>query len=155
MPHTSVANTTILSDARPDVSLPPVPPQIKEKIVSGEFVDLATLLPKAMFSGSAEPDTSKSITVQLAHTGNDFSVHPQPSSRKISSFVSWMEAWNIYLAIIDHSPARAPQLVAYQRIITSTNTQNPLAAWLNNDVQFRTLAASDPSLHWDVRHTDL
>lgn len=67
-----------------------------------------------------------------------------------------MEAWNIYLAIlIDHSPACAPQLVAYQRIITSASINYLFATWLNYDVQFGTLAASDPSLHWDVHHTDL
>ena len=148
--------TTTNVATRSDVSLPPVPPRIKEKIISGEFVDLATLLPSAMFSGSTGAETSKSLTVQLTPLGNDLSVRPQPSSKKISSFASWMEAWNTYLAIlINHSPVRAPQLVAYQRIITSASTQYPLAAWLNYDVQFRTLAASDPSLRWDTRHTDL
>jgi len=117
-------------------SLPPVPPRIKEKIISGEFIELATLLPKAMFSGSGEPETSRPLTLHLTPTGNDLSVRPT-SSRRISSFASWMEAWNIYLAIlIDYSPARAPQLVAYQRIITSANNHYPLAAWLNYDVQF-------------------
>ena len=161
MPPAVVNNTnavcyTPLSATVPTVLLPPVPPRIKEKIISGEFIDLATLLPKAMFLGSIEPETSKSLTVHLNPTGNDLSVRPQPSSKKISSFVSWMEAWNIYLAIIiNHSPARAPQLVAYQRIITSASIHYPLSAWLNYDVQFRTLAASDPLVRWDIRHTDL
>ena len=58
-----------------------------------------------------------------------------------------MEAWNIYLSIvIDYTPARAAELVAYQCIITSASIQYPIAAWLNYDVQFRTLAASDPAL---------
>ena len=62
----------------------------------------------------------------------------------------------LYLAVlIYHSPAWAPQLVAYQRIITSTSAQYPLAAWLNYDTQFRTLEVSDPTLCWDTRHTDL
>ena len=110
MPPVVVNNTnavcyTPLSATVPTVSLPPVPPRIKEKIISGEFIDLATLLPMAMFLGSIEPETPKSLTVHLTVTGNDLSVRPQPSSKKISSFVSWMEAWNIYLAIIiNHSP---------------------------------------------------
>ena len=57
--------------------------------------------------------------------------------------------------LIDHAPAHAPQLVAYQRIITLASNQYPLEAWLNYDVSFRTLAASDPLLRWDVRLTDL
>ena len=161
MPPAVVNNTnavcyTPLSATVPTVLLAPVPPRIKEKIISGEFIDLATLLPKAMFLGSIEPETSKPLTVHLTPTGNDLSVRPQPSSKKISSFVSWMEAWNIYLAIIiNHSPACAPQLVAYQRIITSASIHYPLSAWLNYDVQFRTLAASDSLVCWDIRHTDL
>ena len=67
-----------------------------------------------------------------------------------------MEAWITYLAIlINHAPARAPQLVAYQRIIISASNHYPLAAWLNYDIHFCTLAASDPSLRWEVRLTDL
>ena len=48
-----------------------------------------------------------------------------------------------------------PPRVAYQCIITSASTQYPPTAWLNYNVQFRTLAALDPNLYWDVRHTDL
>ena len=117
-------------------------------------VYLLCYLPKAMFSGSTESETLRSLTVQLM-TANDLTVYPQ-STKKISSFLSKMEAQNVYLAVlIDHCPARAPQLVAYQRIITSTSAHYPLAAWLNYDTQFRTLAASDPTLGWDIRHTDL
>ena len=158
LPATTSTNVGHVSQmgTRFDVSLPPVPPRVKEKIISGEFVDFATLLPSTMFSGSIGADTSKPLTVQLTPMGNDLSVRSQPPAKKITSFTSWMEAWNIYLAIlIDHSPVRAPQLMAYQGIITSASTQYPLAAWLNYDIQFRTLAASDPSLRWDTRHTDL
>ena len=64
--------------------------------------------------------------------------------------------WNLYLAVlIDQFPAWAPQLVAYQRIITSASTQYPLAAWLNYNTQFVTLAVSDPTLRWNTHHTDL
>ena len=138
------------------VSLPAVPSRLKDKIISGEFIDFTSLLSRAMFSGTQSVEPSKFITFYLNPEKDDFSVRPTPPPRKISSFLTWMEAWNIYLAIlIDHAPARAPQLVAYQRIITSASNQSPLAAWLNYDVRFRTLAASDPSLRWDVRHTDL
>ena len=137
-------------------SLPPVPPRIRDRIVRGEFVDFASLLPKAMFSGGSEPETHRSLTVQLASSGDDILIQPVSNSKKITSFPSWMEAWNIYLSIvIDHTPARAAEFIVYQCIITSASIQYPTAAWLNYDVQFRTLAASEPALHWDVRHTDL
>ena len=75
---------TVLPGAHPDVSLPLVPPRTKEKIISGEFIDLATSLPKAMFWGSTEPETSRSLTVQLI-TSNDLAVYPQSTKNKITS----------------------------------------------------------------------
>ena len=67
-----------------------------------------------------------------------------------------MEAWNVYLAVrVSISPSCAPQLIAYQRIITSANSQHSLHAWLSYDVRFRTKAANDPSLRWDIRDLDL
>ena len=57
-------------------------------------------------------------------------------------------ALNIYLSIrIDHAPSKATKMVAYQCIITLASTQYPPTAWLNHDVHFCTLAASDPNLH--------
>ena len=58
-------------------------------------------------------------------------------------------------ALTTYVPSCAPSLIAYQRIITSASVSYPLQSWLNYDVQFRMLAASDPSLHWDTRHPDL
>ena len=66
------------------MSLPPVPPQTKEMITSNEFIDLAILLPKAVFLGSTEPHTSRYLTVQLT-TNNDLAVRPQ-STKKVTSF---------------------------------------------------------------------
>ena len=58
----------------------------------GEFTEFTNLLPKTMFSSGVEPEARRSLTVQLASTGNDLSIHPTPGSRKITSFSSWMEA---------------------------------------------------------------
>ena len=79
---------TVLPGAHPDVSLPPVPPRTKEKIISGEFIDLATLLPKAMFSGSTELETSRSLTVQLT-TSNDLAVRPQSTKKSLHFHHGW------------------------------------------------------------------
>ena len=155
--QSSVMNTIPTSmTTSTDQLLPPVPPRIRERIIKGEYIDFATLLPSIMFSSSLELDSTTSFTVQLPHNNGNLSVHPTAKTRKITSFSSWMEAWNVYLAVcIDHMPSRAPSLVAYQRIITSANTLHPLESWLHYDVQFRTLAASNPTLRWDTRHPDL
>lgn len=60
---TNVVCHTALPGVCPDVLLLPVLPRIKENIISGEFVYLATLLPSAMFLGSAEVETSRSLTL--------------------------------------------------------------------------------------------
>ena len=125
-------------------------------MISGEFIDFTSLLSKDMFSGSQSFEPSKFITVHVSPKKDDFSVHPTPPPHKISSFATWMEAWNIYLAIlIDHAPAHASQLVMHQRIITSTSNRYPLTARLNYEMCFHMLASSDPLLQWDVRLTDL
>ena len=152
----SISGQTHVQPTAIQSSLLPVPPHIRDHIIHGEFIEFTSLLPKAMFSGGSEPEAHRSLTVQLASTGNDLSIHPTPGSRKITSFSSWMETWNIYLAIcIDYTPTRAAKLIAYQRIITSASIQYPTAAWLSYDVRFCMLAASDPTLYWDARHTDL
>ena len=94
-------------------------------------------LPKAMLESASETETLKSLMVQLAPSGDDISVKPAPSLRKINSFISWMEAWNVYPSIIiSHTPSRAAELVAYQRIITSASIEYPPSAWLTTTPSF-------------------
>ena len=78
------------------------------------------------------------------------------ASKKITTFQSWMEAWNIYLAIlVDHVPTHAPSLIVYLRIITSASSHHPPSAWLNYTVWFHTLAAANPLLRWDICKNEL
>ena len=76
--------------------------------------------------------------------------------KSITSFDTWMQAWNIYLAVLlAHNPSRAVELFGYQRLICSANTLLPVHSWLQYDSTFRTLAAANPLLRWDQRHPDL
>ena len=155
-PLAMTSNQGLADSLRQSQTLPPIPAKIKERIIRGEYIDFTTLIPKAMLSSNVEPEHPTSFIVQLPSGSGDFSLHPSAKGRKITSFSSWMEAWNVYLAIrVDHIPSCAPSLIAYQRIITSASVSYPLQSWLNYDVQFRMLAASDPSLRWDTRHPDL
>ena len=75
-----------------------------------------------MLSGGLEPETCRSVMVQLVFSGVDILIQPASHSSKINSFALWMEVWNIYLSIIiDHMPARIAKFVVYQSIITSYN----------------------------------
>jgi len=62
--------------------------------------------PKSMF-GAPEPQ-SQTLTIQLNPSGDNFSVQPQATGKKITSFSAWMEAWNVYMAYRTHSTPHCP-----------------------------------------------
>ena len=67
-----------------------------------------------------------------------------------------MEAWNIYIpVVIAHYPARALELLAYQRTICDASSRFPAHCWLRYDASFRACAAADRSLRWDAKNNDL
>ena len=155
-PCSSSVPTLLPTPSLPQPTLPPIPARIQERIARGEYIDFTALLPKSMFG--APESQSQTLTLQLNSSGDNYSIQPPTATanKKITSFAVWMEAWNVYLAVCTSiNPSRAPHLIAYQRIITSANSQHPLHAWLSYDMRFRTKAANDPSLRWDIRDLDL
>ena len=120
---------------------PPMPVPLRQQILQGEYVDFAMLLYRVKFSEVSE------VLV--------LSYRP-PAIKRITSFDTWMQAWNLYLAVIlAHNPSRAVERFGYQRLICYAHTLLPLESWLQYDYKFRTLAAADPLLRWDQRHSDL
>ena len=118
-------------------SLPPVTPRILDKIRKIEHIDFGTLTLRAIF-GTPERTTQTSFTLELTPSGNSFAIQPTCGHKRITSFLAWLETWNIFLAImVDHNPAKASQLIAYQAIITSPCIQYPLHAWLPNSASQR------------------
>ena len=114
----------------PSSTLPPVPAQLRLQILQGEYIDFAML-----FSYASEVQVSSSR---------------QPVIKSITSFDTWMQAWNIYIAVLlAHNPLCAVELFGYQRLICSANTLLPVHSWLQYDSKFRILAAADPLLRWD------
>ena len=81
---------------------------------------------------------------------------PTVQSPKITSFSSWLDAWNTYIAtIVAHNSDRASEILGYQRLIHSASKHFSTSTWLKYDAQFRTLAVSNPQLRWDLRHSEL
>jgi len=67
-----------------------------------------------------------------------------------------MLGMSIYIAtIVAHNPSQASELLGYQHLIHSASKHFGTSAWLKYDVQFRTLAASNPQLWWDLWHSEL
>ena len=145
----------------PTLSLPPVPARLRERIIAGEFIDFNTLLSGAMFSMRESPTLHQAplplFTPQGSHQSSSFHEAQTPATiKRINSFALWMEAWNVYLStLLAVNPSRALELLGYQRLITSANLQLPFSAWMSYDIRFRTLAASNSALRWDIRHPDL
>jgi len=93
-PLPTLMDWSLVINSQAQQSVPP----IKECIIKGEYIDVASLLPKAMFSSSTDPDLPGLVTVYLPSSSDDISVCPatRPKTKqKHTSFLSWMEAWNI------------------------------------------------------------
>ena len=127
----------------------PVDRNMEDKILRGEYVDLALLLPDNLYQSQA-PE----IQLRL----DDSSSGPLGSSvsmvrkRKpvIDSFQKWLEADMVYmLVIVTAYPRRALELIKYQQIISRVVTKFKGLAWLSYNQQFRHHASSNLSLQWD------
>ena len=97
--------------------LPVIPTRVRDKIARGEYIDFASLLSKSMFS-THNPLSQQSVTLRLNSDDDSFTVQPavphSTSSQRISSFASWMEAWNVYLSVCTaFNPSCAAELIQY------------------------------------------
>ena len=93
--------------------------------------------------GTNNPLSQQSVTIQLNPDGDLFAIQPvliaSNSSAKIPSIATWMEAWNIYLSVRTCvNSSCALELIHYQCIITSANSDHPLTAWFKYDQKFCT-----------------
>ena len=80
------------------------------------------------------------------------------SKRCVGDFASWMEAWNVYLAIrVQSAPRLAQQLIKYQAIITQLFSSYPANVCIKYDTCFRQAVARDKarSIPWDHLKEDL
>ena len=150
-------------DAPPDAGLPrvsqlPVPARVKQRIVQGEFTDFDTLLYDSPLPLRYGMSLSPSFSFRLSHdpsvAGDVLIAQQRPANRRaVHDLATWMEAWNVYVTILVASyPARALELLGYQRIICEASSRFPARCWLRYDVSFRTCTAADRSLRWDRKH---
>ena len=82
----------------------------------------------------------------------------RPAKRQVHDLASWLEAWNIFLAVrVQSHPREALQLVKYQAIICHLFTAYSAAACLKYDSLFRQAAARDKSklIAWDHLKEDI
>ena len=80
------------------------------------------------------------------------------TKRQVCDLQSWLEAWNIYLAIrIQTAPKPELQLVKYQTIVCQLFSAYPAASALKYDRLFREAVARSKSttFQWDVLKEDI
>ena len=138
-------------------SLPPVPVKLREKILRGEYIDFRELLPSNMYS---TPLQSNIVTLQLSKESSSEQAltigAPKPTFKhQINSFTTWMQAWNVFLAIAsDHFKNRVFEYLGYQRTITDAASKFRFAQWYEFDKRFRIKQANDKTARWDVIQSD-
>ena len=100
------------------VVLPPVPAKTTQRIIRGEFVEFDSLLHEALYPRRYGIPPTPSFSFRLANdpsSEGEMIVTQQKAvnKRNIRDLGSWMEAWNIYVAVlVAHYPALASELLA-------------------------------------------
>ena len=154
---TTVTSVTTVSPSTPLVSLiqptggssteaiavgpssPPIPIKMAQKIWRNEFIELHDLLPARL--GIPEPTLLDVLT-------KPDSVKPR---KEISTIQQWALCFNTYMAVLTRrQPERIRDLLAYSSIIIKASEEYDDAPWLQYDMRFRRLAATEPSRSWAV-----
>ena len=84
--------------------LPPIPARLVEKVQSGQFVELAELLPDHIGSLSGNPALD-----------NESKTRSKQSKHQVSTILEWVQCFSLYWTVIAlKDPARLPDLLGYQ-----------------------------------------
>ena len=142
------SSSTGPSAVSPFVACTATPPKhLIRRIRLGKFIKFDKLLPvhdELVFGGRERLGTDNK--------------RQRPAKRQVHDLASWLEAWNIFLAVrVQSHPREALQLVKYQAIICHLFTAYSAAACLKYDSLFRQAAARDKSklIAWDHLKEDI
>ena len=129
----------------------PVDRNLEDKILRGEYVDFALLLPDNLYQ-SQTPE----IQLRLDDSSSGPMGSPVTMVRKkkpvIGTFQKWLDAYMVYmymLVLVTTYPRRGLELIKYQQIISRAVTKFKGLAWVSYDQQFCRRAAYDLSLSWE------
>ncbi|CAG2240258.1 unnamed protein product [Mytilus edulis] len=114
---------------------------IKEKILKGEFIDLACLLKNSVNTGS---DKQK-----LTWAQGEFILQPISQQSKITNIEKWTDAFIIFIYIYCAVHVnRFKELLKYMHTIRLGAQRNQGMGWKNYDEQYRLRKAHEPSSLW-------
>ena len=125
--------------------LPPVPHKLVQKIQSGEFVDMAELLPDRMgIQSTYEPDEK------------DGKRSIKSKRRQVTGILEWVQCFSIYTAVIaDKKPEKVKDLLGYQTLLLEAYMEYEGDSWLGYDRRFRQSVAACPDADWAKIDTTL
>ena len=138
-------------------AVPPVPPRLRDRVVRGEFVDFAELLPSSLSHQHGQcaitlplGDGQGANSVQLAGTMQRL------ARRSVCDFSARLEAWTVHVSIMaQHHPDRVSELIGYQHLILDAHQQFNNESVFNYDSAFRSYMAENPHARWDQVNTTL
>ena len=125
---------------------PPIPVQLWQQILQGEYVDFAMLLHRAKFSEISEVPVS---------------LYKPPEIKRITSFDAGMQAWNLYLAVIlAHNPSQAVELTQEtfnEETGSIINRITPLTSLFLGSTELRLSSNIDSVIYplWDKSFTEI
>ena len=105
---TELRSTSGIKDAELCIGagIPPIPPRLVTRIQSGEFIDMADLLPD-----------------KLAPTNTDRTSKPQWQT--ISNILEWVKYFSAYIAVVcSKQPYRVPDLLRYMTLIIESHMKH-------------------------------
>jgi len=151
MQHSS--STTGAHFSLPQPTLPPIPSRIQERIPKVSTSTSPPYYPNPCLGHqSISPKLSLSSWI---HPGRITPSNPRPpplAEKLLRLLLGWKCGILPIHILLNFSCAL--HLLAYQCIITLANSLHPLYVWVSYDTKFRTKAANDPSLRWDIRDLD-
>ena len=121
---------------------------VKNKIISGAYVDLSTLMP----NNEVRLNSNASF-LSVASTGQ---LVLQQKSKQILSMESWTDLFLIYASIyLSAHPDLTQSLLKYMHIIRTGHKRFGGNGWQMYDEQFRYRMSVDPGRSWDTIDNEL
>lgn len=123
-----------------------VPPELKQKIIGGKFVELADLLTKSF---------KRSDDDKVAYTEDERgNLIPQKIRRKKADLTIelWTSAFHTFISVyVAAHPGELQDLLAYMELIRSAARDHPQSiAWRHYDEEFRSKREADPARPWGM-----
>lgn len=144
--HTPVHLHVGYSKASDDLSRN-VASNLKQKIIAGEYIDLASLL--------VNSQTSMEERQKIIISQGELLIQPKQQQQKIVDIGSWTDAFLIFISIYCSAhPAKFQDLLKYMNTIR-LGAKRSTHGWKIYDEQFRLRKSQDPASSWAVIDQEL